>query len=95
LFLISRSVRASRVEAKGEAANRRQKTSIYIDKDNAENGFKQLDVRRRCCDTRAILRFGLAALKDGLYIEKARKSRFLGQKPPFGMTVCGVSGSIG
>jgi hypothetical protein len=24
----------------------------------------------------------LAALKDGLYIEKARKSRFLGQKPP-------------
>jgi hypothetical protein len=29
----------------------------------------------------------LAALKDGLYIEKARKSRFLGQTAPFGMTM--------
>jgi hypothetical protein len=67
------------------------KHRLLYTKNNAEKGFKQLDVRRRCCDTRAILRFGLAALKDGLYIEKARKSRFLGQKPPFGMTVCGVS----
>jgi hypothetical protein len=31
--------------------------------------------------------FGWAALKDGLYTQKTRKSRFLGQTAPFGMTM--------
>jgi hypothetical protein len=64
------------------------KHQVLCNKNNAEYGFKQLDVLRRCCDTRAILRFGYATyLCTAARASKGKEKQVPRAKNALGMTI--------